>query len=509
MKKLVIFAAAALSLVLAAAAAFAENEEEIKVMVNGEEVVFADTKPVIVNERTMIPIRAVAEKMGLKVGWEETTKTAVISNWEKDVRLGVDDTVMLDGDEEVTLDTPPMIIDGRTCLPVRAVAEAFGAGVDWDGDNLTVVIDAPDTNKLISVDGTFGETEFSYYYSDDIFKPEPTAENDALAVLSATACLCSYDEEGIKTFFENNGFSDIAADGYEDADTSSHKAAYTMAKKKIGEKTITAVAVRGTSGSEWYSNFEIYKDKDTPSDTHYGFSRAADGIYTAIKEYADADDELWLCGHSRGAAVCSLLAARLFEDGVSTAAYTFATPNCIKTSAAQTKVPAWNYVSDSDIITRIPLSGEGWDYTKNGTIVALDDTYDSDRMKKKFFALAGEEYAPVTAGQVDDAEAIIRTLAPSAQDYYTKQNNGKTPHDYFVGSIAPLLIGNSYSGLTELFDSSYGEITRFFLLHSGGLFLKQKNITLEVEGVDSLSGIPHAHSMEAYLSKLISREATD
>ena len=88
--------------------------------------------------------------MGKSVAWEAETSTVVISDSSTTVRLSIGSDIMYQSvtDEanggsfsfEVPLDTPPMIINDRTCLPVRAVAEAFMATVDWDASTGTVMI---------------------------------------------------------------------------------------------------------------------------------------------------------------------------------------------------------------------------------------------------------------------------------------------------------------------------------------------------------------------------------
>ena len=50
-------------------------------------------------------------------------------------------TGLITDNETVFLDVPPSIINDRTCLPIRAVAEAFGAKVDWDDKTKTVIIE--------------------------------------------------------------------------------------------------------------------------------------------------------------------------------------------------------------------------------------------------------------------------------------------------------------------------------------------------------------------------------
>lgn len=111
-------------------------------MVDGAEKPIDDegSVPVIVNERTLLPVRTVVEEMGGMVDWEADTRTAVLNYGDKEIRLVIDSkTAYLNG-SSTELDTAPEIINGRTMLPIRFIAESFGFAVEWDGDTQTVTI---------------------------------------------------------------------------------------------------------------------------------------------------------------------------------------------------------------------------------------------------------------------------------------------------------------------------------------------------------------------------------
>ncbi len=83
------------------------------------------TAPVIVNNRTLLPVRAVAEEMGGTVQWNGDTKTVTLSYNEYEIKLVIDDnTAYLNGTAQI-LDTAPAIINERTMLPIRFIAESF------------------------------------------------------------------------------------------------------------------------------------------------------------------------------------------------------------------------------------------------------------------------------------------------------------------------------------------------------------------------------------------------
>ena len=117
----------------------------ITVKYNGVAVEF-DQSPIIINGRTMVPLRAVMEKMGCTVTWKDSTKTANVKNDNAACALQVGNNLMsvLDKKTEVqtvkTLDAAPVIVNSRLLLPLRAVAEVFGANVNWDNDTRTVLV---------------------------------------------------------------------------------------------------------------------------------------------------------------------------------------------------------------------------------------------------------------------------------------------------------------------------------------------------------------------------------
>lgn len=116
---------------------YADNE--ISVYLDGSKVEF-DVKPLIINERTMVPIRAIFEKMGATVEWNQSTSSAVCTKDDTVVKMTVNSTNMYVNNQKIEMDTTPIVIDGRTLAPARYVAEAFGSEVEWDQQNSAVII---------------------------------------------------------------------------------------------------------------------------------------------------------------------------------------------------------------------------------------------------------------------------------------------------------------------------------------------------------------------------------
>lgn len=125
-----------LSLLLCLPVSAAQN---IKVYVDGQKVLF-DVGPRLVGGRTMVPLRAIFEALGATVEWEEETKTVTAYNEAYIVKSTIGKNEMFVNNESISIDVPPMIVDSRTFVPARFVAEAFNCNVEWDHENFIVKI---------------------------------------------------------------------------------------------------------------------------------------------------------------------------------------------------------------------------------------------------------------------------------------------------------------------------------------------------------------------------------
>jgi len=118
----------------------ANNTTEIKLVVNGETIT-PEVPPQIINNRTMVPIRFIAEALGNTVEWDKDKRIVLVDSSSNKIDESVDPTIRLFvAGKEITPDVPPQIINGRAMVPVRFVAEALGAEVGWDSKTNTVTI---------------------------------------------------------------------------------------------------------------------------------------------------------------------------------------------------------------------------------------------------------------------------------------------------------------------------------------------------------------------------------
>jgi hypothetical protein len=99
-----------------------------------------DADAYILNDRTIVPLRAIFERLGATVEWDEATQTVTATKGTTVIKLTIGETEATVNGKVTTLAVPAVKINSRTFVPLRFVSEALGAEVGWDGDNVTAVI---------------------------------------------------------------------------------------------------------------------------------------------------------------------------------------------------------------------------------------------------------------------------------------------------------------------------------------------------------------------------------
>ncbi len=179
----------------------------ITVLYNGLAMSFADAEPTVISDRVMLPFRAVFEQMNAEVTYDNETRTVYADTGERELYFSLDSAeIYLKGAREpvCVMDVPPVVENGRTLIPVRAVSEAAGLTVGWDSGERTVVIidDAavarsianacPDLNMLAKLYENpakiYTHTETTRVYAPDYAitaKAETTADGEAQRSVAA------------------------------------------------------------------------------------------------------------------------------------------------------------------------------------------------------------------------------------------------------------------------------------------------------------------------------------
>lgn len=132
-----------------------------------------NTVPVILGNRTLVPIRAIVEAFGGKVFWDGDTRTVTLSLKDDVVKLAIDSNVAYHNDKVTILDAAPKVINDRTMIPLRFVAESFNLGVAWEEDSriITVVRNGFDDSEYSLVKSMVSEYSGKPYIQINNNKP--------------------------------------------------------------------------------------------------------------------------------------------------------------------------------------------------------------------------------------------------------------------------------------------------------------------------------------------------
>ena len=114
-------------------------ERPIRLRVGGEEIK-TDVAPVLINGRTLVPVREIFESLDANVIWDESSQTVTAKKEDTEISLKINSNEMTVNGKIKTLEVPAQLISGRTMVPVRAVSEAFGNEVIWNARTRTVQV---------------------------------------------------------------------------------------------------------------------------------------------------------------------------------------------------------------------------------------------------------------------------------------------------------------------------------------------------------------------------------
>jgi len=108
--------------------------------INGKKVNYADAEPILENNRTLVPFRIIAEALGAEVSWNAKKQEITLTKGDNTVVLTIGKKTALVNGKTVTLDTPAKIHKNRTMIPLRFLAESLDAKVDYYPEGCVIVI---------------------------------------------------------------------------------------------------------------------------------------------------------------------------------------------------------------------------------------------------------------------------------------------------------------------------------------------------------------------------------
>lgn len=111
----------------------------VTVKINEKTLSFSQ-EPVSVENNTMVPMREIFEALGAAIKWESSTETVTATKGDLSIKLIIGQSYALKNDERISLSPPAMIVNDKTMVPLRFVSESLGASVKWNESTRTVDI---------------------------------------------------------------------------------------------------------------------------------------------------------------------------------------------------------------------------------------------------------------------------------------------------------------------------------------------------------------------------------
>ena len=147
------------TLAMTAAMSAACFAQDISVSINGNVVSFPNQQPVIVEGRTLIPLRGVFDNMGYTIDWNGETKTVTLTKGSDTLTVNIGESCYYLNGEAHSIDVPAQIINSSTMLPLRAIGEASGCEVLWDGETKMATIVDTSSVSTQPIEGTIYTTD--------------------------------------------------------------------------------------------------------------------------------------------------------------------------------------------------------------------------------------------------------------------------------------------------------------------------------------------------------------
>jgi len=393
---------------------FNDIQKPISVYLNDKKIEF-DVPPVIEEGRTLVPLRAIFEAMGMTVGWDGTTSTIIATGKGNSISMRVNETTATVNGKTLTMDVPSKVIDGRTLVPVRFIAESLGAEVEWDGENRIVYIHTKilSDDKIRTLTTTYSsslpnlkDVTFDFQYSDSFFVPKYSFDNGygynhdllraSLALETASwtpeSETTEYTDQNVRptaqnrmknilNVYEQMNLSNIEQHNYgKSLYDSSDSAAYSFASKELYDgTTLVTVVIRGAGyGAEWRSDFNLGNGV-----FHVRFYIPAKEIYDNLEKYmkkynySKDTTKIWLTGYSRAGAIGNIVGGMIDDKQLinrnNLYAYLFAVPCGVNLSTVKANDEIYanikNIILPYDVIPKVVF--ENWNWGRYGITLTV------------------------------------------------------------------------------------------------------------------------------------------
>ena len=150
MKKIMSAALAAALLTSGGVFAAEEEEKTVTVKVDGIVLSIEDQQPIITENTTLIPLRAIFEALDAEVEWDDAARTVTAKKGESNIEMKIGESVYKVNGEEKELEVPSRIMNNRTLVPLRVVSESLDCKVDWDSEKYIVDVSTPEHQAVVA-----------------------------------------------------------------------------------------------------------------------------------------------------------------------------------------------------------------------------------------------------------------------------------------------------------------------------------------------------------------------
>ncbi len=254
-------------LVLTCAFSVFADYQTVDIYVNGELLV-SDSPAVLVGSRTMVPLRAISEKLGCDVDWNADTQTAEIKNEITAVYVTIDSDVMVkktlaeNKSEDIKIDAPAMLYKSRTLIPLRAVSEALDAKVEWDSERECALITTDSYKSCFGVVTEKGyvseELGLEFIAGNDMAMMHNTEKVEAKDTVSTPEDVDAFSVSEFSAYYPESGSSVTLAVSPKTEVTTNEYLEYVRPFLEGETSGVSYVSAKGT-GFETIAGYEFEK----------------------------------------------------------------------------------------------------------------------------------------------------------------------------------------------------------------------------------------------------------
>lgn len=293
MKKIISAALAAVMSLLTTAAVTAANNNP-KVYIDNAEIIFADQEAVIKDDRTLVPARGVFEAMDAYVQWDAEKRRVQIdsSNSVTRVYLTIDNPVMevytftsifSSDKKEVDLEVVPQIMNDRTMIPFRAIADAMGCDVEWSEEDYAVFVTteegaAPTDGKLKLSMSASADTVKADETVDVLLSVENLGEGEIVSGVSAVVEYSKEDFEFVSSelFYENEKVGGLEVTNPDFTDNALKTSVITTEESITTDGTVLKLTFKAKTEAK--ADFRLAKLFDSLHGYHTRLIISKDGV---------------------------------------------------------------------------------------------------------------------------------------------------------------------------------------------------------------------------------------